>query len=209
MIKRYSTLNNWPDTSGTNVQKITPTFNDSGTTLATQSNRFGRLILPFLFWRGSVRLGYVPLLNDTNAPSAYPVDSVLDIPKRRDKYASGMFHTQLDQPSFAEFPWTRPRLHLETMPTRIQDDFSIQILGQRSAEGQPLVANFWNQMLISAGDDFSLGPLSACPPLGYTAGTLRDPLDSLDDLNVSVATRSRVEKHIASIFGKTTKAPAL
>lgn len=200
LVKRYSALNRFNNASTTFGLYTTPSFAAAETTVANQSNKFGRLIFPYLFWRGSVRVGYRPLYGDTDSPALFPIDNVLDIPLRRDLFGNGICMTRLDNPVFCELPWTQPRLHLETIPSHTQNDPSVQLLSQKPSAGVPTLANAYLQMFISSGDDLSLGPLSACPSIGVIT-VLDGPID---ELNLSQATKEKLAKY-TSIFDKAKR----
>jgi hypothetical protein len=167
LTKRACQVNTFvPTTADLATVQWTPSYQDS----IADINATGRLIFPFLFWRGSVRGGYIPLPADTDYPAFSPGDGY-DINNRRDLFRGGtVVPTPSKDPVFFELPWMLPRLFNEVLPTHTQSEPTLALWLQ-TGSGTPALANVRPRMHFTTGDDFSVGPLSSCPSVGYTIET--------------------------------------
>lgn len=123
------------------------------------------LCLPFLFWRGGLRLMYVPQSATEDVVISKHVNE-----HTRDKYRNGLtrnFFGQNPLPGL-EFPWYRPELFAEIVPTQTTTHYSFKNINVTVVPTPPIPAS--KSCIYSIGDDFSLGPLSSCPSVWSEEG---------------------------------------
>lgn len=197
MVKRYCELNKRPVAGSTDGYYATPSVMigldpDAGT------NMIARILSCFLFWRGSVRIGYLPRYLDSNTPWITPLDQNLDSSNRRNLYGAGVgYVTPRLDPIFLELPWFHQRMHLETVPSHTQNETGFNI-NSYNAGTVPANTAWHTRLVMSMGDDLSLGPLSSTAPIGIY--TVADPLD---ELQLSEATRAKIKEQISKSSSKS------
>lgn len=201
---------------GTTNLDVAPGFRTSNTTLAgvlTQSNLHTRLMGPLLFWRGAWRICTVPCASD-NQTWAIVRQGRSGITER-DAFASGCVRNMKpSDPIMAEIPWRSARLFNEIIPTHLQDLTILNAFGTGGGT-VPSFAALRDRLLVSAGDDFVFGVVSACPPIGDSVastapkskGKSKSTLDMLDALGLSTSSKNRLDQYLRSNRTSSSESP--
>lgn len=196
LVKRHSVTVGDPWTVGSEAV-LSPSYNPTPPVVSSRFNTIGRLIAPFLFWRGSMRGAYWPPPTWSGVPAQVfitPGDGISG-DQRRDPFRGGVvMNTNKLDPIFFELPWPLPRLFNEVIPTHTQSEptYYAQVW-----DGDSMTSGDIPYYVYPAvGDDFSIGPLSSCPSIGYITPTLREKDIVPDDLDVSVSTREKLFNYL-------------
>lgn len=117
------------------------------------------LLAPFLFYRGSIRLAFMPRYGDT-ASVAISCDGF----DTANTVSGGHVAPSNNFTPFSvEMPWYTNRLFNETVPTHPNARLRVDV----TVVGANSDPDFVEERLLWAlGDDVSIGPLSACPVIG-------------------------------------------
>lgn len=199
LCHRYVTVGGPVPATGTSSAyvQISPSFYSAGATPYAQKTITGMLIFPFLFWRGAMRYAYFSHPGD-NVLYEFYIANGHDVGLQFDAPLSGTAQ-QFDygKPVFFEVPWLQPKMYLETVPTRTQSEPNVQYFPTLTYPGSPVPT--YPQVVTarsrqSIGDDFSVGPLASCPPIGYTSVPL--PLDPSLSSSLTTSTAERLLKYL-------------
>lgn len=209
LCHRYVTVGGpVPSTGVTNAYvQVSPSFYAAASTPYQQKTITGLLIFPFLFWRGAMRFAYFNFPGD-NVLYEFYISNGHNVGTQFDSPFSGSAQQfNYGKPIFFEVPWLQPRMHMETVPTRTQNEPNVQYFPSVTYPGSPLPA-YPDVVLVrsrqSIGDDFSVGPLSACPPIGYTASA-SDSIDPLLSGSISSSTAEKLLSYLNK--GKLPSSP--
>jgi len=156
-------------------------------TFAAASARTGVLNLmlaPFLFWRGSRRVAFVP---STDSLTITPFSSRIT----EGHVGNGALMTFASDKRilFTEIPWFSPELFFETVPT-------MAVQSPKALQYENLSTQAY-RCWFSIGDDFSLGCMAACPMILHNTPPGYIPVKVMRERNV--AGRQRAPPPIAPI----------
>jgi len=198
LTKHYSDWVTYLGLGGTDIH-ITPTFNPAGATPSLQSNSTGRLLFPFLFWRGSMRAAYPYMPSDT-VTGSFLTSPTFSGRTHRDNFR-GPYAWGGPNPTtslvIAELPWNRPRLHNELVPTHVNNEYPVWFYQTGNGGVSPTFANAIGRLFMSTGDDFSCGPLSACPPIGSPTASEPSKLREMSAPQLSESTMEKLHQYLA------------
>jgi hypothetical protein len=133
---------------------------DAGFKWWNQYDSHEAFLAPFLFWRGATRVR-VPATSGQQNPSLeiYPGDFSEGY---FDQHMNGLARrSTFNQTPALEIPWYMPVMFREVSPTQFPNATNPVVLDSSQGPSGPAT---WSQpVLRAAGDDFIVGPVSACP----------------------------------------------